>query len=241
MSQHESRQRITVLLCIAEPLLQVGVRVALEAETDVEIADPERLSLDQRIDVIVADATTATRLAHDARQLDLHPGLQHARILAISTQAREHAVRCALEQGVHGFVLTRSPVADLLAGVRALARGGNYLCPQVARQMTQTAQRDMLTSREDEVLRLLTLGLCNKSIARDLEIAVGTVKTHVKSIMSKLDANCRTEAARIATERGLIDMPEPSSKPAETSSSHKHWLPSISGHGLSLPCVHQGT
>ncbi|MFP3186204.1 MAG: hypothetical protein RXS25_36480, partial [Paraburkholderia sp.] len=89
MSQHESRQRITVLLCIAEPLLQVGVRVALEAETDVEIADPERLSLDQRIDVIVADATTATRLAHDARQLDLHPGLQHARILAISTQARE--------------------------------------------------------------------------------------------------------------------------------------------------------
>ncbi|HVZ45514.1 MAG TPA: response regulator transcription factor [Ramlibacter sp.] len=68
--------------------------------------------------------------------------------------------------------------------------------------------RDVLTSREEQVLRLLAKGSRNKAIAHDLNIAVGTVKAHVKSIMSKLNARCRTEAASIATGRGLVDVPE---------------------------------
>lgn len=224
MSQHETEQRVAVLVCVAEPLLQVGVRAALAAEPDMEVRDPDHVLVDRRIDVVVADSSTAARFVQDGRRLDLPGRLQLARILVISAQAREHAVRCALEQGIHGFVLTSSPVCDLLAGVRALSRGGNYVCPAVARLLTPISQRDVLTSREDEVLRLLTMGLCNKSIARDLEIAVGTVKTHVKSIMSKLDASCRTEAARIATERGLIEMPDAASGRVKPPSHATAWL-----------------
>ncbi len=224
MSQHETEQRAAVLVCVAEPLLQVGVRAALAAEPDMEVIDADRVSVNRRVDVVIADSSTAAGFVQDGRRFDLHESLQLARILVISTQAREHAVRCALEQGIHGFVLTSSPVCDLIAGVRALSRGGTYLCPPVARLLAQISQRDMLTSREDEVLRLLTMGLCNKSIARDLEIAVGTVKTHVKSIMSKLDASCRTEAARIATERGLIDMPDTSSGRVKPPSYATTWL-----------------
>ncbi|SOE98589.1 DNA-binding response regulator, NarL/FixJ family, contains REC and HTH domains [Burkholderia sp. OK233] len=224
MSQHETEPRIAVLVCVAEPLLQVGVRAALAAEPDMEVTDADHVLVDRSIEVVVADSSTAARFVQDGRRLDLPGRLQLARILVISAQAREHAVRSALEQGIHGFVLTSSPVCDLLAGVRALSRGGNYLCPSVARLLTQISQRDMLTSREDEVLRLLTMGLCNKSIARDLEIAVGTVKTHVKSIMSKLDASCRTEAARIATERGLIEMPDAASGRAKPPSYATAWL-----------------
>ncbi|MFM0205868.1 response regulator transcription factor [Paraburkholderia sediminicola] len=224
MTQHETEQRVAVLVCVAEPLLQVGVRAALAAEPDMEVINAGYVSVDRRVDVVVADSSTAARFAQDGRRFDLHESLQLARILVISTQAREHAVRCALEQGIHGFVLASSPVYDLLAGVRALARGDTYLCPPVARLLAQISQRDMLTSREDEVLRLLTMGLCNKSIARDLEIAVGTVKTHVKSIMAKLDASCRTEAARIATERGLIDMPDTSSGQVKPLSYATNWL-----------------
>ena len=212
MNQHENDQRVAVLVCIAEPLLQVGVRAALAAEPDMEVIGADRIPAERNVDVVVADSSTAARFVQDGLGGDPHPGLKPSRILVISTQVREHAVRCALEQGIHGFVLTRSPVGDLLAGVRALARGGNYLCRPLAQQLARMSPREMLTSREDEVLRLLTMGLCNKSIARDLEIAVGTVKTHVKSIMAKLDASCRTEAARIATERGLIDMPDSSSE-----------------------------
>jgi len=68
--------------------------------------------------------------------------------------------------------------------------------------------RDQLTAREDQVLQLLARGLCNKTIARQLGIAVGTVKTHVKGIMAKLDASSRTEAARIAAEKGIVGIPE---------------------------------
>jgi DNA-binding NarL/FixJ family response regulator len=210
MSQHETERPIAVLVSIAEPILHVGVCTALAGEANMQVIDADPVQADRRVDVVVADNSTAARLVHDGVRLGLHESLQLARILVISAHAREHTVRNALQQGIHGFVLTSSPVRDLLAGVRALSRGGNYLCPSAARLLTQVSQRDMLTSREDEVLRLLTMGLCNKSIARDLEIAVGTVKTHVKSIMSKLDANCRTEAARIATERGLIDVPDTS-------------------------------
>jgi DNA-binding NarL/FixJ family response regulator len=210
MSQNEIGRRIAVLVCIAEPLLQAGVRASLVNEPDMELIDVDRIPNHRSVDVVIADSSTATTIAEDGRHFDPPKGLESVRILVLAPRAREHDVRNALEQGIHGFVLTGSPVRDLLDGVRTLSRGGNYLCASLAQQLARLAERDRLTSREDEVLRLLARGLCNKSIARDLDIAVGTVKVHVKSIMSKLDANCRTEAASIATERGLVDVSDPS-------------------------------
>lgn len=225
MSQHETDRRIAVLVCIAEPLLQTGVRSSIAAEPDMHVIDADPIS-DQRIaDVIVADSSTAAKIAEDGQR---H---QFARILVIAAQAREHVVRSALEQGIHGFVLMSSPVCDLLAGIRALARGGKYLCAPAAQQLAQVAKRDMLTSREDEVLGLLAKGLCNKTIARNLDIAVGTVKVHVKSILSKLDASSRTEAASIATGRGLVDVPGASLQRVKPHPFATAWL----GSSLAQP------
>jgi DNA-binding NarL/FixJ family response regulator len=227
MSQQGTERRVAVLVRIEEPLLQAGVRASLADEPDMEVIDADPISVHRSVDVVVADTSTAARIAEDGRRLKLAQSLQFARILAVAAEAREHAVRRALEQGVHGFVLTSSPLRDLLAGVRALARGGNYLCAPVARQMAQFAERDMLTSRENEVLRLLAKGLVNKSIARNLDIAVGTVKVHVKSIMSKLDASSRTEAASIATARGLVDVLDTSSRQLKSHSFATAWLTSL--------------
>ena len=224
MSQQENERRVVVLVCIEEPLLQAGVRASLAEESDIEVIAADLISVPRSVDVVVADCSTAAKVLEDRRRFALGQGLQFARILVIAAQARERAVRSALEQGIHGFVLASSPVRDLVAGVRALSRGGNYLCTPVAQQLAQVAERDMLTSREDEVLRLLAKGLCNKSIARDLDIAVGTVKAHVKSIMSKLDASCRTEAASIATERGLVDVPGSSMRRAKPHPYATVWL-----------------
>ena len=210
-------RRIAVLLCVAEPLMQAGVRASLVDEPDIEVfVDPVAGS--RSVDVVVADRATAARLVEGSRRLAF------PRILVIEAQAREQVVRSALEQGVHGFVLTSSPVHDLLAGIRALARGGNYLCAPVAKQLAQLSERDMLTSREDEVLRLLAKGRCNKSIARELDIAVGTVKVHVKSIMAKLDARSRTEAASVATGRGLVDAPDATSRVVKPHPFANAWL-----------------
>jgi two-component system NarL family response regulator len=209
MSQDQIRVRTAVLVSLAEPLLQVGVRAALAGEPDMEVIAADLTSVSREIDVLVTDTATAAKIAGDARRSELGQNLQCARILVLAREAREQAIRAALEQGVHGFLLTNSPVGDLLGAIRTLSRGAHYLCTPAVQQLTHVVARDMLTSREAEVLRLLAKGNCNKSISRDLNIAVGTVKAHVKSIMSKLDANCRTEAASIATARGLVDIADP--------------------------------
>jgi two-component system NarL family response regulator len=71
--------------------------------------------------------------------------------------------------------------------------------------MADSLTRATLTSRETEVLRLITIGEPNKAIARQLQIAVGTVKSHVSAIMAKLGAASRTQAAGIAASRGLVE------------------------------------
>lgn len=200
-------RRITVFLYIAEPLLQMGARAALEQVVDIDVLEGDLSGIPGAVEVIVADETGAHLLAKDTKCLRGQNQFR-ARILVITKLAREHAVRQALHCGIHGFVLTSSPVSDFLMAVRTLSRGEIYLCPPVAQQLSCVAGRVVLTGREDDVLRLLARGLCNKSIARQLEIAVGTVKTHVKAIMSKLNASSRTEAASIATSVGLIDVPD---------------------------------
>jgi DNA-binding NarL/FixJ family response regulator len=72
--------------------------------------------------------------------------------------------------------------------------------------MADSLTREALTAREAEVLDLLACGQCNKSIARQLDIAVGTVKAHVKAIMAKLDASSRTQAVSVAAQRGLVSL-----------------------------------
>jgi DNA-binding NarL/FixJ family response regulator len=110
----------------------------------------------------------------------------------------------AMEHGVHGYLLLSSPVDELVAGVRTLLAGSRYICIPVARRMADSLMRERLTARESDVLQLLARGLCNKSIANRLGIAIGTVKYHVKAIMGKLEASSRTHAASIAAERGLV-------------------------------------
>ncbi|MCY4146038.1 MAG: response regulator transcription factor [Chloroflexi bacterium] len=108
-------------------------------------------------------------------------------------------------------LLPRTSDADTItAAVDALLAGLNALVPDFARLLTATAPnapgdgRNPLTARESEVLSLLAAGLTNRAIAQQLGITPHTVKYHVNAIMSKLDAQSRTEAVVRATQRGLI-------------------------------------
>lgn len=207
MKIEQAQPRITVYLCIAAPMLQAGARVALQQAAGIDVVEGEPEVLPEAVDVIVSDEARALFVVEEISGWDYRGRLKPARVLAIAAIAREHAVRRALRRGVHGFVLTSSPLQELVRAVRALSRGETYLCPQVACQLSAVGEHIVLTGREDEVLRLLAQGLCNKLIARHLDIAAGTVKTHVKAIMAKLNASSRTEAASIATARGLVQIP----------------------------------
>ena len=158
------------------------------------------------VDVIVTDYQRGLAHLAEARCHALPRAVASARVLVVSMVDRETEVRRALESGVYGFLVLGSPINELAAGVQTVGHGGRYLSQSVVERMAESLTREALTAREAEVLRLVARGACNKSIARELEIAVGTVKAHMKAIMSKLDASSRTQAASIAARRGLVDL-----------------------------------
>lgn len=197
--------RINVLVMIAAPLLHAGVQATLRGIAHFNVLPAPPAAFEAGAQVVVTDSTSGLASALDEDGLHLAP---HAKVLAICPHAREHSIEIALRSGVHGFIRATCSADELVGAIQTLALGALYVCPDVAQRMAGTFSRDALTVREEEVLRLLARGQCNKTIARDLGIAVGTVKTHVKGIMAKLDASSRTEAASIAAEKGIVDVPE---------------------------------
>jgi len=202
-----SLESINVFVWLAEPLLRAGVRATLGNTPLLRVMDsPEPWGGGAH--VVITDWASALLIAQRVNCPGIPSLSPHSRILVISSQAREHAVASALRMGVHGVILSRCTADELVAAVQVLAQGSPYVCPEIAQRLAVNCSRDDLTAREEEVLKLLARGQCNKTIARHLGIAVGTVKTHVKGIMSKLEASSRTEAASIAAEKGIVDVPE---------------------------------
>ena len=117
----------------------------------------------------------------------------------------------AVQAGARGYLLKGAPRENLFRAIRVVHQGGSLLEPLVAsklmnhmNQSPPQSRLDALTDRELEVLGLLTNGQTNRAIAGQLFITERTVKFHVSSILGKLGAGNRTEAVRLATQRGLV-------------------------------------
>lgn len=191
-----------VLVLHRESIVALGLSATLGTLPGIEVQQGIGSQTNaERFDVVVCDHDTGLALAQPARTRNDGP-----RVLVLTALSSERAVRQALERGVHGYVLLDSPIDELLQGVHAVCRGQRFLSPAVAQRMADSLTHETLTSREHEVLTLLAAGQCNKSIARQLQIAVGTVKAHVKAIMGKLDASSRTQAVSVAAQRGLVGL-----------------------------------
>jgi DNA-binding NarL/FixJ family response regulator len=197
----------SILILHSEPIVAAGLGAALKEipEFDVTVGrgepDAERRASP---DVVVSDHEQGIQLASK-----LHSGQMREAprvgVVVLAATPREFAVQNALDQGVLGYLVTGCGLDELIRAVRAAASGERFLCHAAARQFANSIMNESLTSRERDVLKLLAIGYCNKTIAIELAIASGTVKAHVKGIMSKLNAASRTEAASIAAHRGLLD------------------------------------
>lgn len=151
--------------------------------------------------VIVTDHAGGIRLA---QQHGLAPPPRPP-ILVVTSCDKEFQVRSALDAGIQGYLLQDCSADELGDAARQLSQGGRYVSARVAGPIADSLTRAMLTRRETDVLHLLASGCCNKLIARELDIGVGTVKTHIKGLLGKLGARARTQAVVIASQRGLID------------------------------------
>ncbi|MGV7209594.1 DNA-binding response regulator [Oxalobacteraceae bacterium A2-2] len=126
------------------------------------------------------------------------------RVMIVSQREREWDVRHAMAAGVHGYLPQRCDAAELHTALEALSQGKRYVNQELLALATQNPPGDGLTLRESQVLELLALGCCNKRIAIRLGIGVGTVKSHVRSVFTKLGATARTHAVVLATQRGMV-------------------------------------
>jgi NarL family two-component system response regulator LiaR len=138
------------------------------------------------------------------------------RLVVLTSHAAEEDVFPALKAGAHGYLLKHSPPEDVLQAIRQAHRGETALHPAIARMVLQELQRppqpkqqttsDPLSERELEVLRLIARGLSNQEIADELVVGEATVRSHVSSILRKLQLASRTQAALYALRSGLASL-----------------------------------
>jgi DNA-binding NarL/FixJ family response regulator len=215
---------IRVLLADDQPLVLAGLRTILESEPDIEIVGEAR---DGRTAVILARRLHPDLVLMDIRMPELD-GLaatrelvaassagEPVRVVVLTTFDLDEYVYEALCAGASGFLLKDLPDQELLAGVRAAARGETMLAPSVIKRLIETYTRnqpnptppagaDELTPREQEVWRLIARGLSNAEIAAELVVSEATVKTHIARVISKLGVRDRIQAIVLAHQSDLV-------------------------------------
>jgi DNA-binding NarL/FixJ family response regulator len=214
---------LTVLIVDDQALVRAGFRMILDAEEDIEVAGgaadgQEAVSEVQRLqpDVVLMDVRMPVLDGIEATRRLLADGGTEAKVVMLTTFDMDEYVYDALRAGASGFLLKDVPPEQLVAGIRAVARGDALLAPSVTRRVIeefvrrppssmQTLPPELaeLTARELEVLKLIARGLSNAEIAKELFVSETTVKTHVAHLLSKLDVRDRVQAVVLAYETGL--------------------------------------
>jgi DNA-binding NarL/FixJ family response regulator len=214
---------IRVLLADDQALVRAGFRALLDAQDDIEVvgeagdgAAAVELALASRPDVVLMDVRMpGTDGLEATRRIIADPSLAATRVVILTTFDLDDYVFEALRAGASGFLLKDTEPVDLLAGVRAVARGDALLAPSVTRRLIETFASklrsprsadalDVLTDREREVVALVGAGLSNDEIAARLVVSPATAKTHVSRAMVKLAARDRAQLVVLAYETGLV-------------------------------------
>jgi DNA-binding NarL/FixJ family response regulator len=188
----------------ARPVMSAGLAALLQSQEWFVSLHADRPEALDGADVVVGDYDTCMQLLRE------EPDRRCSRqVLIVTHRDKEWDVRRALDACVGGYVLEDLSADQLRQAVRHLLAGSRVLCPTLAAHVRDELPASRLTTRESEVLELLARGHCNKLIARDLGIEVGTVKWHLRSLMTKLGATARTQAVVMAARRGLVGLESP--------------------------------
>jgi len=211
---------IKVLLADDQDLVRAGFRMILSAEPDIEVVGEAR---DGRDAIAQAESVWPDVVLMDIRM----PGVDgieatreitkrnaETRVLVLTTFDLDEYVYESLRAGASGFLLKDAKEQQLLAAIRVVADGGSLFAPSVTRRLIETfsqtnhvappAALEHLTARERQVLTLVARGLSNAEIAAQLVVSEHTTKTHVASLLQKLDLRNRVQAVVLAYESGLV-------------------------------------
>ncbi|MCP4164494.1 MAG: response regulator transcription factor [Chloroflexi bacterium] len=214
---------IQLMLVDDQRLMRDGLRTLLELEEDFEVVGEaengqQALDLYERLqpDVVMMDIRMPLMDGVEATR-HLHEQWPEAQVIILTTFDDDEYVFEGLRAGARGYLLKAVSSAELAEAIRTVAAGGALIDPSVTRKVvaefarmapsTRPTQQELvepLSDRELDVLRLLAEGFTNKEIAQRLFLAEGTVKNYVTSILGKIGARDRTQAALRARELGLL-------------------------------------
>jgi two-component system NarL family response regulator len=204
--------RIRILVAEDHLVARVGVSTIVNMQPDMTVV-AEAANGQQAVDLFRQHLPDVTLL--DLRMpvmsgveaaAAIRTGYPQAKMIALTTYGGDEDIRRALAAGVQAY-LTKDVLHDeLLKAIRAVHAGERYLPASVAAALAAQFPRSDLSAREVQVLELIVRGLANKQIAYNLSIAEHTVKNHVKSILSKLGVQDRTQAATAAIQRGIVHL-----------------------------------
>jgi DNA-binding NarL/FixJ family response regulator len=203
---------IRVLTVDDHQLLREGIAAVIESQEDMTLvaqASNGREAVESfrrlRPDVTLMDLRMPDMSGIEAITA-IRSEFRDARIVVLTTYAGDAQAAAALRAGAVGYLLKSLVRKELLETIRAVHAGKRRVPPEIATEIAEHVADDALTAREVEVLRRVAAGKSNKLIAAELDISEGTVKTHMKSILPKLDASDRTHAVMIALKRGILDL-----------------------------------
>ena len=192
---------VSVTVLCADPVIAAGLSTIFGSHRAFQMISARETDVPNDnqapADVILADYETAMHLARYAPQW-------MRRLLVYSNCDSETRIYQALESGARGYMLQGASSIELVDAVRSIQDGGVAFSPAVTARIASRVNGQVLTRRERAVLEQLMQGLSNKMIASRLNVCLGTVKTHVKSILEKLNAESRTAAVITAQRRGLL-------------------------------------
>ncbi len=210
---------IRVLIVDDHPVVRTGLRHLFDTEPGFEVTG-EAADGSAAVAAVAAERPSIVLMDLQMPVMDGVEAIRRIRampdpppVLVLTTYDSDSQILGAVEAGASGYLLKDAPRETLFASVRSAVAGGSPLAPTVAARLLEHVGRrdnkpaEPLTSRELDVVRLVSQGASNREIARDLRISEATVKTHLLHIFEKLGVADRTSAVTTALNRGLIELP----------------------------------
>jgi DNA-binding NarL/FixJ family response regulator len=208
----KSEPIIHILVVDDHPLLRDGITALIADEPDMEVvaeASNGREGIERfkthRPDITLMDLQMPQVTGLEAI-LAIRREAPEARVIVLTTYTGDVQTVRALQAGARAYILKNLLHQDLLDTIRAVHAGRKWMSPEIAADVADHSLDDVLTTAEVEVLRLISQGCGNKEIAARLSATEHSVKSRVKSILAKLEANDRTHAAMIGLKRGIIEL-----------------------------------
>jgi DNA-binding NarL/FixJ family response regulator len=202
---------ITCLIADDHEVVREGLRLSLSRSAHIRVigeasdgASAIAIAERRKPNVVIMDVRMPGMDGLEATKI-LSERLPATNVLIFTAYGERSLLGRGLESGAKGYILKEAPHSTLLRAIEKVASGEGYVDPALMPDFLTREREEMLTVREREILQLLADGMSNADVAAKLFISQETVKSHVRHILAKLEADTRTHAVAIALREAIID------------------------------------